>query len=325
MGQSERRRFVAGLGAAGAIGATGWGLQPGTARAKAPLAGTQAASIHRMKLGAFEVTTLLDGYIDVPPTVLVGDAQAMKALLEGSRRAGVEPLRLPVNAFLVNTGEKLVLVDSGGARMLGPTAGRLSQCLALAGVEPGQVDEVYVTHMHGDHLHGTVQADGSALFPNALLRIAAPDVDYWTSPEVEDKAPKEQKGRFVAAKRAVAAYGERLRPFKPGDVLTPGITSVAAAGHTPGHSCYLVESGEDKLLLLGDLMHVAPLQFPRPEITVAFDWNQDEARAMRKALLDRAVAERMLIGAVHVAFPGIGRLRANGTGYAFDPIPWQLN
>ena len=162
-------------------------------------------------------------------------------------------------------------------------------------------------------------------FSNAVLRVSKPDVDYWTSAEIEAQAPANQKGRFLAAKRAVAAYGERLRPFDLGATLTPGITSVAASGHTPGHSCYLVQSGNAKLMLIGDLMHVAPVQFARPEITVAFDWNQDTARTIRKTLLDRIVAERMLVGVVHVSFAGIGRLRQAGEGYVFDPLPWQLS
>ena len=320
-----RRRLFTGLGSVLALGATGSLAISPTVVAKAPIAGAQALGVHRLKLGAFEVTTLLDGFIDVPPTVLVGDQHEVKRLLDDAVQAGTLPLRLPVNTFLVNTGEKLVLVDAGGAKLTGPNAGRLPQCLALAGVDPAQIDEVYITHMHGDHLHGTVTADGAALFPNAVLRVSAPDVEYWTSPEVEAKAPAAQKARFVAAKRAAAAYGERLRSFQLGETLTPGIVSVAASGHTPGHSAYLVQSGDAKLMLIGDLMHVAPVQFPRPEITLAFDWDQDTARVIRRTLLDRIVAEKMLVGAVHLSFPGIGRLRASGNGYAFDPIAWQLS
>ena len=252
--------------AAGALCA----LAPVLALARAPLAGAQQLSVHRMKLGAFEVTSLLDGYIDIPPLVLRGDPEVVKQLLAAGGHGG-GPIRFPVNTFLVNTGEKLVLVDAGGAKMLGPSAGRLPQCLALAGVDPAQVDEVCITHMHGDHLHGTVTPEGARLFPNAVLRIAKPDVDYWANPEVEAKAPENEKGRFVAAKRAVAAYGDRLRPFALGETLVPGIRSVDASGHTPGHSCYLVESEGARLMLLGDLMHVAAVQFPRPDVTVAFD------------------------------------------------------
>ena len=312
-----RRRILAAGSAAGLAFALP------SAFGRAPLAGNQGISIHRMKLGEFEVTTMLDGYLDIPPVLLQGDPELVKQLLANAGLPGA-PIRLPVNTFLVNTGAKLVMIDTGGAKMLGPTAGRLPQCLAQAGIEAGQIDEVYITHMHGDHLHGAVTPEGARMFPNATVRVAKPDLDYWGSAEVEGKAPADQRGRFAAAKRAIAAYGDRLVTFTLGDELTPGIRSVPAAGHTPGHSCYMVQSGAARLLLLGDAIHVAPVQFPRPEITIGFDWDQPAARAARLKMFEMAAKENMLISAVHVAFPGIGRLRATGTGFAFDPLPWQL-
>jgi glyoxylase-like metal-dependent hydrolase (beta-lactamase superfamily II) len=316
-----RRRFITRFGTL-AAGATAIAIAP-AAFAKAPLAGSTAISTHRMKLGSFEVTTLLDGFIDLNPAVLLGDADLIKRHLEAAGLWG-SPIRTAVNTFMVNTGDKLVMIDCGGARMLGPTAGRLPQALAQLGVDPGQVDEVYITHMHGDHLHGAVTPDGARLFANAVLRIAKADVDYWGSAAVEAAAPADQKGRFVAAKRALAAYAERVQTFEPGAELTPGIRSVAAAGHTPGHTCYLVSSGAAQLLLLGDTMHVAPVQFPRPEITVAFDFNRDDARAARRALFEKAARENILIGAVHLPFPGIGRLREKDGAFSYEPLPWQL-
>ncbi len=317
--QDPRRLFLrSGLAAAAALAA-------GPVLGKAPMGGGTAVSAHRMKLGTFEVTTLLDGFIDLPPAVLLGDQELVKRHLEAAGLWG-SPIRTAVNSFLVNTGDKLVMIDCGGAKMLGPTAGRMPQALQQLGIDPAQVDEVYITHMHGDHLHGAVTPEGAKLFPNAVLRIAKADVDYWANPAVEAAAPENQKGRFAAAKRAVAAYGDRLQPFELGAELTPGIRSVAAVGHTPGHSCYLVTSGTAKLLLLGDTMHVAPVQFPRPEITVGFDYNQDAARSRRRELFEMAVRENMLIGAVHLPFPGIGRLRtgANASGFVYEPMPWQL-
>ena len=290
---------------------------------KAPIAGSQVISVHRMKLGNFEVISMLDGFIDIPQTVLQADAALVKSLLaEGGWPDA--PMRLPVNTFLVNTGDKLVLLDAGGAKMLGPTAGRLPQCLAAAGIEPGQIDEVYITHMHGDHLHGTVTPEGARMFPNAVLRISKADMDYWANPEVEAKVPDNQKPRFVPAKRAVAAYGERIKPFELGETLTPGIQSVAASGHTPGHSCYLIKSGDARLLAVGDTVHVLPVQFPRPEITVGFDWDQAKARAVRTSIFDMAAKENIPIAAVHLPFPGIGMLRKKGTAFTFEPAPWQL-
>lgn len=313
----SRRHFLAhAAAAAGALSAT-------PLFAKAPLAGGTAVSVHRMKLGSFEVTTLLDGFLDINPAVLIGDQDLIKRHLEAAGLFG-SPIRTAVNTFLVNTGDKLVLIDCGGAKMLGPNAGRLPQALAQLGLEPGQIDEVYITHMHGDHLHGAVTPEGAKLFPNAVLRIAKLDVDYWGSATVEAAAPADQKGRFAAAKRAIAAYGDRLQPFDLGAELTPGIRSVAAAGHTPGHSCYMVSSGGARLLLLGDTMHVAPVQFPRPEITVAFDFSRDDARARRLELFEMAARENILIGAVHLPFPGIGRLRAKDGAFTYEPLPWQL-
>lgn len=318
---NARRHFLHRAGAWAAAGAAA--LAAPAAWAKAPMGGGTAVSVHRMKLGSFEVTTLLDGFIDIPPAVLQGDADVIRRHLEAAGLWG-SPLRTSVNTFLVNTGEKLVMIDCGGAKMLGPNAGRMPQGLAQLGIDPGQVDEVYITHMHGDHLHGAVTPEGAKLFPNAVLRIAKPDVDFWGSAEVEAAAPADQKGRFVAAKRAIAAYGDRLQPFELGSELTPGIRSVAAAGHTPGHSCYLVSSGSAKLLLLGDTMHVGAVQFPRPDITVGFDSNRDAARAKRRELFEMAARENMLVGAVHLPFPGIGRLRAVNDAFVYEALPWQL-
>jgi glyoxylase-like metal-dependent hydrolase (beta-lactamase superfamily II) len=316
-----RRKFLF-AGAAGASLTIVPAIIP-SAFGRAPLAGSQAISVHRMKLGSFEVTTMLDGFIDIPPAVLQADQELVKTLLTAGGWPAA-PMRLPVNTFLVNTGDKLVLLDAGGARMLGPTAGRLPQCLAAAGIEPGQIDEVYITHSHGDHLHGTVTPEGGRMFPNATLRIAKADLDYWANPEVEAKAPENQKARFIPTKRAVAAYGDRIKPFTLGEELTTGIRSVEAVGHTPGHSCYLIQSGNDKLLAIGDTMHVAPVQFPRPEITVAFDWDQSKARATRMAIFEAAARDGTPIAAVHLPFPGIGRLRKNGGAFVFEPAPWQL-
>lgn len=313
----NRRHVVATLAAT--VGAT----SAPSLFAAAPLAGGMALGVHRMKLGAFEVSTVLDGYIELPPAVLQGDADVIKRAMEAGGLAAA-PIRTAVNCFLVNTGTKLVMVDCGGAKMLGPTAGRMPAALAQLGITPEQVDEVYVTHMHGDHLHGAVTPEGGKVFPNAIVRIGKPDVDHWGSAAVEAAAPADQKGRFVAAKRALAAYGDRLQPFELGAELTPGIRSVPAIGHSPGHSCYLVSSGAARLLLLGDTLHVGPVQFARPEITVMFDFRQDDARKRRQELFEMAVAENMLIGAVHLPFPAVGRLRKRESGYTYEALPWQM-
>jgi glyoxylase-like metal-dependent hydrolase (beta-lactamase superfamily II) len=297
---------------------------PGTALAKAPMAGNQMLGVHRMKLGDFEVTTLLDGYIDINPALLNAPPEQVKKLFDAAE-VPYGPVRTPVNTFLINTGDHLVLIDAGGARMLGPTAGRLPQALAAAGMSLDQIDEVYITHMHGDHLHGTVTPEGTPMFPNAVVRVAKADLDFWGSAEVEAAAPADQKWRYVAAKRAKAAYGDRLKPFEPGGELVPGIRSVAAVGHTPGHSCYLVTSGKAQLMLIGDLIHLPMAQFSKPEMTIAFDWQQPRAAQTRQAIFDRISDENMLLGAVHLPFPGLGQLRKHTAGaYTYLPLAWRL-
>lgn len=318
--QIQRRHILKAASAAAGLAAVSNSLP---AFAKAPMAGTQVISVHRLKLGNFEVTTILDGFIELDPRLLNAPQEKVKSLMEAANLP-YGPIRTPVNTFLVNTGDKLVLLDTGGAKFLGPTAGRLLQGLSAAGVEPAQIDEIYITHMHGDHLHGAVTPEGAALFPNAVLRIAQQDVDYWLNPDVEAAAPAAQKGRFMPAKRAKAAYGDRLKPFKQGEELTPGITSVAAAGHTPGHTCFMVTSGTAKMLAIGDLIHIAPVQFASPEVTITFDWEQPKASSSRINLFDLAAKENILIAAVHLPFPGLGTLRKEGTSYAYTPISWRL-
>ena len=318
--QIKRRHILKVASAAAGLVAIGSSLP---VRAGAPMAGSQVISVHRLKLGNFEVTSILDGYIELDPRLLNAPPEKVQSLMEAANLP-YGPIRTPVNTFLVNTGEKLVLIDTGGAKFLGPTAGRLTQGLAAAGITPAQIDEIYITHMHGDHLHGAATPEGAALFPNATLRIAQQDVDYWLNPEIEAAAPAAQKGRFMPAKRAKAAYGDRLKPFKQGEELTPGIASVAATGHTPGHTCFMVTSGNAKMLAIGDLIHIAPVQFASPEVTIAFDWEQPKASASRISLFDLAAREDILIAAVHLPFPGLGTLRKEGASYTYTPMSWRL-
>ena len=316
-----RRRFVAG-GATSAAMTLLPALIPAAA-GKAPIAGSQVISIHRMKLGAFEITSMLDGYLDRAPNILHGDQALVKSLLSAGGWS-TELMRLPVVTFLLNTGDKLILFDAGAANLMGPSVGRLPQCLAAAGVDPAQVDEVYITHMHPDHMHGVVKPDGSRLFPNAVIRIHKNDLNHWANPEVQNKAPESQAPRFLPAKRATAAYGDRIKAFEHGEELSPGVRAMEALGHSPGHSCFMVQSGAARLLVIGDTVHVAPVQFPRAEITVIMDGDPDRARSMRKSIFDMVIAQGIPIAGAHLPFPGVGRLRREGGGFAFDVVPWQL-
>ena len=188
-----------------------------------------------MLLGKFEVTSLMDGYTQIPPQNLRDlGPDTLSALLDASGLPK-KPIRIPVNTFLINTGEKLIIIDSGAGDVLGPNMGRLPEALALADINPGDVDEVLITHAHPYRIGGAATTEGKALFPNALLRVQSADVKLWANEEKLATAG-DAKYRFLAVIRAVNAYKEKLKTFEPGDVIVPGIRSMDGAGHTLGHT-----------------------------------------------------------------------------------------
>lgn len=297
---------------------------PLTAAAEAPLQKTQAPGWHRMMVGDIEVTALSDGTIRLPVLQLLrGDrAKLAEALKRGFLGESVET---SVNAYLVNTGSKLVLVDSGAGVLFGPSVGQLATSLRASGYTPEQVDEVYITHLHGDHVGGIVSGTARA-FPNATLRMDKREADYWLSQANMAAAPAEAKRFFEGAMLTTKPYVDagRLQVFEGATELVPGVRSVSTYGHTPGHSIYTVESKGEKLVLWGDLMHVAAVQFEDPSVVIQFD--SDNAAAMRQRMqaYDEAARNGWLVGAAHLSFPGVGRLRANGNGgYTFVPLNYS--
>jgi glyoxylase-like metal-dependent hydrolase (beta-lactamase superfamily II) len=294
------------------------------AQAAAPMAKFQAPGFYRTMLGAFEVTVLNDGTVELPVDTLLKmpKDKADKALAKSFEHS---PLETSVNGYLINTGEKLVLVDVGAAGLFGPTLGKLLANLKAAGYQPEQVDEIYITHMHPDHVGGLV-ADGQRAFPNAVVRAGKADADFWLSQANMDKAPAEQKGFFQGAMGAFGPYvhANKFVPITGNTELVPGVKSYASAGHTPGHTTYVVESKGQKLVLLGDLMHVAAVQFDEPAVTIGFDTDNQAAATQRKAAFADAAKQGYLIGASHLQFPALGHLRASGKGYQFVPVNYMI-
>jgi len=296
----------------------------GASQAAAPQQKSQAPGYYRMMLGDFEITALSDGTVDLP----------VDKLLTGARRGEVQralqraylgvPVETSVNGYLVNTGTKLVLIDTGAAGLFGPTLGKLLGNLKAAGYQPEQVDEVYLTHLHPDHVGGLL-ADGKPAFPNAVVRFDQHDGDFWLSAEQLAKAPEDAKGFFQGAQASVKPYQEagRLQPFKGDTELVPGVRALAAPGHTPGHTVYVVESQGHKLAVWGDLMHVAAVQFPDPAVTISFDTDSKAAMPQRKKAYAAAAKGGYYVAVAHVAFPGIGRLRADGKGYVWVPANYS--
>jgi glyoxylase-like metal-dependent hydrolase (beta-lactamase superfamily II) len=290
----------------------------GAASAAAPMAKSPAPGYFRMMLGDFEITPVSDGTVDLPVHELLAQ-KADKTHATLAKNFLKSPLETSVNAYLVNTGSKLILIDSGAGGFFGPTLGKLVANIKAAGYQPEQVDEIYVTHFHADHLGGLVN-NTQALFPNATLRPNKQESDYWLSQANMDKS--QDKYSFEAAKKATAPYIQagKFQPFQ-GDVeLVPGIRAITTNAHTPGHTTYMVESKGQKLLVIGDLIHVAAVQMPEPKTTIDFDSDQKASAIARKKAFDAAAKGGYLIGGAHLQFPGIGHLRSEGQGYQFIPV-----
>ncbi len=291
-----------------------------SAHAATPMAKTQAPGFYRMMLGDFEVTALSDGSLPLRVDTLLTNTTPAKVKKALDRWYLKEPVDTSVNAYLINTGTKLVLIDAGAGALFGPTLGKLASSLQASGYRPEQVDEIYVTHMHGDHIGGLTAGDKLA-FPNAIVRADQHDADYWLSQAKMDAAPADAKDFFKGAMLSINPYAAagKFKPFDGDTELVPGIKAVAARGHTPGHTVYVVESKGEKLALWGDLMHVAAVQFADPSVTITFDSDSKSAAVQRKRAYADAAKSGYWVAAAHLAFPGIGHVRTEGPGYAWLP------
>jgi glyoxylase-like metal-dependent hydrolase (beta-lactamase superfamily II) len=295
---------------------------PALVFAQAPVAKGQAPGWYRMPLGKFQVTALSDGTVALPVDKLL---QAKPGVVDGllAKSYLKAPVETSVNGYLIHTGTKLVLIDTGAAGLFGPTLGKLVSNLKAAGYQPEQVDEIYITHMHPDHVGGLV-ADSKMAFANATIRADLREGEFWLSQANLDKAPADAKGFFQGAMASLNPYvaAGKLKPFnldKGSEELVPGITAINARGHTPGHTIYAVESDGSKLVVWGDLMHVAAVQFAMPSVTIAFDTDSKAAAPQRAKNYADAAKKGYFVAVAHVSFPGIGKLRADGKGYDWLP------
>lgn len=290
------------------------------ASAGAPMAKGPQAGWFRMKVGDFEVTALSDGTADLPMDKLLTNTtpdKVQKALAEHFLKA---PVETSVNAFVVNTGTKLVMIDSGSGSLFGPTLGKVVTSLRAAGYRPEQIDEIYVTHMHADHVGGLTAKD-RPVFPNATIRAGKAEGEFWLTQANMDKAPDAMKDFFKGAMASMKPYAKKYKPIEGDNVeLLPGIHALAAPGHTPGHTIYEIESKGEKMVFCGDLMHVAAVQFADPSVTIQFDSDSKAAAPQRQKLYADATAKGYFVAFTHVSFPGIGHIRKEGAGYEWIPV-----
>jgi glyoxylase-like metal-dependent hydrolase (beta-lactamase superfamily II) len=281
----------------------------------------QIPGVYHRKIGDIIVTTISDGYLDGTLDVMrnVDLEKARQILTDAFRPAR----RTSVNTFLIHSKGRIAIIDTGSGNYLQPTAGFVQRNLASAGIDPKSIDAVLLTHMHPDHSAGlTDMSNGKLLFPNAELVMHENELAHWFDDGAMAKVDERSAQLyFLAGREQVAPYKSRTRLFREGEVF-PGVTAVPSLGHTPGHTAYLIASGNDQLMIWGDTVHVPEVQTAFPEAGMAFDTDLAAAAAARKRMFDRVSADGILIAGMHLHFPAFSRLARRSDAYALYPEAW---
>ena len=320
----SRRSMLVAASAAGALGALGAGKwQPALARA--PMLGTQAPYFYRFKLGSAEATIVSDGALPLgdPHANFLGltpeemDKQLRDNFLPNDNAV------LEQNALVLNTGDKLILFDTGLGTLdlFGPTTGKLMNSLKQAGINPEDIDAVVMSHAHIDHCGGCMADDGSRHFPNAEYFITEADYKFWTD---ETKVPEQFKVFLETAQKNLTPNLDRLHFFKDGEEILPGIHAIYTPGHTVGHTVFMIDQGGQQLCFIGDLAHHPVLLLEKPLTEFKYDTDPKQSAQSRVKMLGRLADERVALLAYHFAWPGIGHVAREGDGFRYFPQPLQM-
>ncbi|MEY2689902.1 MAG: hypothetical protein RL375_4102 [Pseudomonadota bacterium] len=318
----SRRHFLGAGAAAAAAYATGSFL-PVWAQ-NAPDLGTPTfpqPGHRRVRVGDAEVVALLDGIARRPlvegfvKNAPLADVQAALA----AQGLPTQYIDVPFTPFLIVVGGKRVLMDTGLGEFGGPTAGKLIEQLRGAGVAPGDIDVVLVSHFHGDHINGLRNKAGDLMFPKAKVMVPEAEFAFWMDDARMNAAPEGMKGAFQGVRRVFGGMGsDRLSQFQTGTEVLPGIRTLAAYGHTPGHTVFEVNGGSQRFNFVADITNVPALFARRPDWAVMFDMDAEAAQRARRATFDRIIDAKAMLGGYHFPFPAIGTMRREGTGYAFS-------
>jgi glyoxylase-like metal-dependent hydrolase (beta-lactamase superfamily II) len=268
------------------------------------------------QIGDIEVTALSDGLLTTSLDVVLGMDRDEKERIAGIKVT--DPVRISVNAFLLKLGEKYALIDTGSGNTMGPTLGKLPEHLRALGVAPEQIGTIFLTHLHSDHSNGLVDDAGRPHYPNAELILHETEAGFWLDRD-ETSAPNDRIRRnIVNARKSTRPYRARLRTVPDGEAM-PGISAVLMPGHTPGHTGWLIQSGNDGLLIWGDLVHLAAVQIARPDTGLVYDVDPQAACATRRRMFDRIAADKLKVGGAHMDFPGFGFIVRKGPGFGYEP------
>jgi glyoxylase-like metal-dependent hydrolase (beta-lactamase superfamily II) len=320
----SRRAVIAGAGAVTAAAA--FGRAP-AAQAAAPLIGKQAPGFYRAKLGDFEITQVSDGAATFPmPDGWVRNIpkdRALAALAAAHMPDG--KVNVPFNPIVINTGSKLVLIDTGYGPNIGPSVGLLPAHLAAAGIDPKAIDIVVLSHLHPDHINGVKTKEDTLLFPNAEHKVPAQDWAFWMSDENAAKAADNQmmKTYFAQVRKILGNMADKLTRYEWGKEVAPGITALDTSGHTPGHTSFAVASGNARMFVQSDVTNIPEFFLRNPDWHVVFDVDPAKAVQTRRKFYDMAATEKALVAGFHFAFPSQGYVEKDGNGYRLVPVRWN--
>lgn len=327
MTELSRRTLLVGTAAASTALGTKTILPP--ANAAAPVAGKQNAGWYRYKVGDFEITVVTDG-VTVSPLadryVQNAPKPDVSATLE-AMHAAPDKVTNPYNPVVVNTGAKLVAIDTGGGpgayQQTKGTLGQFRNNLAAAGIDTNSIDVVIISHLHGDHINGLLDAESKLAFPKAEVLMPAVDIKFWTDDANAARFQEPVKGQFANVKRVLGALGGKVTQYEGSKELVPGITSMPTPGHTPGHTSFMITSGSDRLLHQVDVTAGMGTLFARnPGWHFLFDIDGPLAEQTRRKVYDMAIAEKMRLQGYHFPFPATGFIEKDGAGYRWVPAPW---
>ena len=318
-----RRLTLGGLATAFAAPAL---LRSAVAQPAAPAAAVpQAPGFYRFKVGGYTVTTVHDGYFTRPLQGFVRNApleEVQKVLAESF--LPTDSIRIPFTVTFLDTGSKLVVFDAGnGVTPAGATQGLMIENMKAAGIDPAKVDLVVHSHFHGDHVNGLLDGAGGAAFPNAEVVVPAAEWAWWSDTGNESRSPEGQRANFANSARRFAPYKGKIRQVADGAEVIPGIRAVAAYGHTPGHTCYLIADGSAQAMFIADTSNRPELLARRPDFQAVFDFDGDMAAAARHKIYDRVATDRIRVTGYHFPFPANGYMAKDGGGYRFVPADWS--
>lgn len=291
----------------------------------AAVAYQQMPDTYRFPLGKLSIVALSDGTVP----------QDLHQLLTHTKPAEVDdllgrsfltnPVEASINAYLIQDGARRILVDTGSGQLFGPGyGGKLVDSLASIGTRPEDITDILITHIHTDHTGGLV-TDSRRTFPNAVVHVGKPDIDFFLDPSNAAKTGYAEK-YFDEAAKTVGVYDKagKVKPFTDGAAILPGIVGTIHQGHTPGSAFFTVTSEGRSIVFVGDIVHVAAVQFPDPQITIVYDLDATKAASVRQIAFSKFAGDRQLIAAPHLPFPGVGHVKANGNGtFGWFPVEYR--